>query len=125
LNGTTIFLVEQNANLALKLAGRGYVMENDRILYYTKIHRDQKLDLSRVQGRKSDKNLIRFFEVVEQGKDDSRGFSQSFCFYRQVKGGRLQACPDKPANPVGSCLMDVRFGFIAAAVRQPFLCGSG
>ena len=30
-NGTTIFLVEQNANLALKAAGRGYVMENGRI----------------------------------------------------------------------------------------------
>ncbi len=29
--GTTIFLVEQNANLALKVAHRGYVMENGRI----------------------------------------------------------------------------------------------
>ena len=30
-NSTTIFLVEQNANLALKVAHRGYVMENGRI----------------------------------------------------------------------------------------------
>lgn len=30
-NGTTIFLVEQNANQALKVANRGYVMENGRI----------------------------------------------------------------------------------------------
>jgi branched-chain amino acid transport system ATP-binding protein len=30
-NGTTIFLVEQNANLALKVAHRGYVMETGRI----------------------------------------------------------------------------------------------
>ena len=30
-NNTTIFLVEQNANLALKVATRGYVMENGRI----------------------------------------------------------------------------------------------
>jgi branched-chain amino acid transport system ATP-binding protein len=30
-NKTTIFLVEQNANLALKIANRGYVMENGRI----------------------------------------------------------------------------------------------
>jgi len=30
-NTTTIFLVEQNANQALKLADRGYVMENGRI----------------------------------------------------------------------------------------------
>ncbi len=30
-NNTTIFLVEQNANLALKVAARGYVMENGRI----------------------------------------------------------------------------------------------
>jgi len=30
-NNTTIFLVEQNANMALKLANRGYVMENGRI----------------------------------------------------------------------------------------------
>ena len=30
-NGTTIFLVEQNANLALKVANRGYVMETGRI----------------------------------------------------------------------------------------------
>lgn len=30
-NNTTIFLVEQNANLALALADRGYVMENGRI----------------------------------------------------------------------------------------------
>jgi branched-chain amino acid transport system ATP-binding protein len=29
--GTTIFLVEQNANQALKVANRGYVMENGRI----------------------------------------------------------------------------------------------
>ena len=28
---TTIFLVEQNANLALKLADRGYVMETGRV----------------------------------------------------------------------------------------------
>jgi len=27
-SNTTIFLVEQNANLALKVADRGYVMEN-------------------------------------------------------------------------------------------------
>ncbi|MDM8541442.1 ABC transporter ATP-binding protein [Desulfococcaceae bacterium HSG7] len=31
-NNTTIFLVEQNANLALKVAHRGYVMENGRIM---------------------------------------------------------------------------------------------
>ena len=31
-NNTTIFLVEQNANLALKVAHRGYVMENGRII---------------------------------------------------------------------------------------------
>ena len=30
-NNTTIFLVEQNANLALKVAARGYVMENGRV----------------------------------------------------------------------------------------------
>lgn len=30
-NNTTIFLVEQNANLALKVADRGYVLENGRI----------------------------------------------------------------------------------------------
>lgn len=30
-NGTTIFLVEQNANLALRVADRGYVMETGRI----------------------------------------------------------------------------------------------
>ncbi|WP_199244366.1 ABC transporter ATP-binding protein [Pseudodesulfovibrio cashew] len=31
-SGTTIFLVEQNANLALKIGDRGYVMENGRIV---------------------------------------------------------------------------------------------
>src|SRR5690606_22322306 len=30
--GVTIFLVEQNANQALKLADRGYVLENGRIV---------------------------------------------------------------------------------------------
>ena len=30
--GTTVFLVEQNANLALQIAQRGYVMENGRIV---------------------------------------------------------------------------------------------
>lgn len=30
--GTTVFLVEQNANQALKIADRGYVMENGRIV---------------------------------------------------------------------------------------------
>jgi len=31
-SNTTIFLVEQNANLALKVAHRGYVMENGRVI---------------------------------------------------------------------------------------------
>ena len=31
-SGTTVFLVEQNANQALKIANRGYVMENGRIV---------------------------------------------------------------------------------------------
>ncbi len=31
-DGTTVFLVEQNANQALKIADRGYVMENGRIV---------------------------------------------------------------------------------------------
>lgn len=30
-HGTTVFLVEQNANLALKVASRGYVLENGRV----------------------------------------------------------------------------------------------
>ncbi len=30
--GTTIFLVEQNAHQALKIAHKGYVMENGRIV---------------------------------------------------------------------------------------------
>lgn len=30
-NRTTVFLVEQNANMALKIADRGYVMENGRV----------------------------------------------------------------------------------------------
>ena len=30
--GTTVFLVEQNANQALKLAHRGYVLENGRVV---------------------------------------------------------------------------------------------
>lgn len=35
-HGTTIFLVEQNANLALKTADRGYVLENGRITMHEK-----------------------------------------------------------------------------------------
>ena len=35
-HNTTIFLVEQNANLALKTADRGYVMENGRITMHDK-----------------------------------------------------------------------------------------
>lgn len=31
-DGMTIFLVEQNANRALKLSDRGYVLENGRIV---------------------------------------------------------------------------------------------
>ena len=31
-DGTTVFLVEQNANQALKIAHRGYVMENGRVV---------------------------------------------------------------------------------------------
>ena len=31
-NGATVFLVEQNANQALRIAHRGYVMENGRIV---------------------------------------------------------------------------------------------
>ncbi len=33
-HNTTIFLVEQNANLALKVAHRGYVMENGKVTLY-------------------------------------------------------------------------------------------
>ncbi len=36
---TTIFLVEQNANLALKVAHRGYVMENGRITLADEAHK--------------------------------------------------------------------------------------
>ena len=32
--GTTVFLVEQNANQALRIATRGYVMENGRIVMH-------------------------------------------------------------------------------------------
>lgn len=38
-NGTTVFLVEQNANLALQLAHRGYVMETGRITLTDTTHR--------------------------------------------------------------------------------------
>ena len=31
-DGTTVFLVEQNANQALKLADRGYVLENGHVV---------------------------------------------------------------------------------------------
>ena len=31
-NGTTILLVEQNANMALKVAARGYVLETGKIV---------------------------------------------------------------------------------------------
>ena len=34
--GTTVFLVEQNASQALRLADRGYVMENGRIAFSDK-----------------------------------------------------------------------------------------
>jgi len=32
-SGTTVFVVEQNATMALRLADRGYVMENGRIVF--------------------------------------------------------------------------------------------
>ncbi len=32
-NSTTVFLVEQNANIALKASSRGYVMENGKIIF--------------------------------------------------------------------------------------------
>jgi branched-chain amino acid transport system ATP-binding protein len=32
-SGTTVFVVEQNASQALRLADRGYVMENGRIVF--------------------------------------------------------------------------------------------
>lgn len=38
-DNTTIFLVEQNANLALKTADRGYVLENGRIIMHDRAER--------------------------------------------------------------------------------------
>lgn len=35
-DNTTIFLVEQNANLALKTADRGYVLENGRVTMHNR-----------------------------------------------------------------------------------------
>lgn len=37
-SGTTVFLVEQNASTALRLADRGYVMENGRIVFGDTAH---------------------------------------------------------------------------------------
>jgi branched-chain amino acid transport system ATP-binding protein len=44
---TTIFLVEQNANLALKVANRGYVMENGSIIFHDRS--DQLLSNEKVR----------------------------------------------------------------------------
>ena len=41
-DGTTVFLVEQNANQALRIAHRGYVMENGRIVI---LHNGHKYNL--------------------------------------------------------------------------------
>jgi len=43
-HGTTILLVEQNASMALQIAGRGYVMENGRIVLNDKADNLQKND---------------------------------------------------------------------------------
>jgi len=48
-NNTTIFLVEQNANLALKVADKGYVMENGKITLFD----DAKNLLSNEEVRKA------------------------------------------------------------------------
>jgi branched-chain amino acid transport system ATP-binding protein len=48
-NKTTIFLVEQNANLALKVADKGYVMENGKITLFD----DAKNLLSNEEVRKA------------------------------------------------------------------------
>ena len=37
-SGTTVFLVEQNASQALRIADRGYVMENGRIAFSDSAH---------------------------------------------------------------------------------------
>ncbi len=48
-NGTTIFLVEQNANMALKIANRGYVLQNGAI----KIHDTAENLLANEEVRKA------------------------------------------------------------------------
>ena len=45
-DGTTVFLVEQNANQALRIANHGYVMENGRIVMLSSALRTEALSLS-------------------------------------------------------------------------------
>ena len=51
--GITIFMVEQNATLALSIADRGYVIQNGRIVLADTAERllDQRPDAHRVPGR--------------------------------------------------------------------------
>ena len=108
-SATTILLVEQNANMALQIAHRGYVMENGRITLEGTAgeppeQRRREAGLSRIVERSADRGTI--------------GSTAFFSSHRQTIPSRAFAFVKKRIRPFYKCIHGVIMAHEGSADRN-------